>query len=259
MSMRKRVDYDNVAAGYDNRYAQNDYAGVRRALAGFVLSGLGPDQQHVVEVGCGTGHWLKFLGDAGVPIFGVDPSAGMLAMARANVLNGRLVRARAEALPLRSALFSRIVCINALHHFTDRAAFFGEARRLLGPGGGLLTIGLDPHAGADRWWIYDYFPEALVEDRKRYSPASAIRELMENAGFSRCETVEVQHLPRRMTVSEAARCGFLDRTNTSQFMVITEAEYRAGLNRIHAADAVAPGEKILCADLRLYGTTGWAV
>jgi hypothetical protein len=38
--------------------------------------------------------------------------------------------------------------------------------------------------------------------------------------------------------------------------VISEAEYDAGIKRIHSANADAGGEMILRADLRLYGTIG---
>jgi hypothetical protein len=37
-------------------------------------------------------------------------------------------------------------------------SFLDEARRVLRSGGRLMTIGLDPHLGIDRWYIYDYFP-----------------------------------------------------------------------------------------------------
>jgi len=56
-----------------------------------------------------------------------------------------------------------VYSINALHHFDDRSAHFAEARRVLRPGGGILTIGLDPHTGKDRWFIYDFlFPGTLL-------------------------------------------------------------------------------------------------
>jgi SAM-dependent methyltransferase len=254
--MTTRVDYDGVAAVYGNRYAQNDYAGVEKTLQEFVL-GSRVDQQRVLEVGCGTGHWLKILGDTAVRLVGVDPSEGMLGVARASVHNGLLVRACAEKLPFPSRRFDRVFCVNALHHFTRPAAFLAEARRVLRPGGGLLIVGLDPHTRTDRWWIYDYFPNALVEDRRRYPPASHIRALMTTAGFGDCETREVQHLTREMTVDEAWRRGFLERTSTSQLLVISQAEYEEGLDRLRAASADARCE-ILYADLRLYGTAGWA-
>ena len=81
---------------------------------------------------------------------------------------------------------------------------------------------------------------------------------MAAVGFTRCETREVQHIPVQISVSEAARRGFLDRTSTSQLMVISEAEYEEGMKRIGDADADAGGATVLRSDLRVYGTTGWA-
>jgi len=255
--MSHRVDYDRVAQVYESRYQRNDYTGVEHALASFI-EGARADRQRVLEVGCGAGHWLRWLEHAGVNIVGVDPSSGMLNVARDAVGPNRLIRGRAEALPCVSATCDRLFSVNALHHFADPAAFFSEARRLLRAGGGLLTVGLDPHTGQDQWWIYDYFPEALIADRKRYLPAHRIRELMMLCGFSNCETRMIQHLPREMTVSEASSGGFMNRTSTSQLMVISDVAYDAGVKRIHAADASAGGARILRSDLRLYGTTGWA-
>lgn len=254
--MNQRVDYDRVADVYESRYQRNDYTGVEKALVTFVE---GPHlrRQRVLDVGCGGGHWLRRLGASGVNVFGLDPSAQMLAVARAGVGGGRLVRGRAEALPYDRSFCGGMYCVNALHHFDEPAAFFSEARRALCAGGGLLTVGLDPHTDQDEWWIYDYFPAALSEDRRRYLPASRIRDLMAEAGFSNCETRLVQHLPRVMTVSEASSGGFMHRTSTSQLMVIPDSEYEAGVRRIHEETAAAGGVKILRSDLRLYGTTGW--
>jgi SAM-dependent methyltransferase len=254
--MTERVDYDRIAAVYDTRYERNDYEGVQRALAAFVTRGPRAGQR-ILEVGCGTGRWMCFLCDGGTDVIGIDVSRAMLQQARTRLPDGRLIRARAETLPCAAASVDRLFCINALHHFTDHLAFFREARRVLRDNGGLLTVGLDPHPGRDRWWIYDYFPSALDEDRRRYLAAGTIRELMAEAGFARCETHEVQHLPTEMTVSDAARRGFLDRNSTSQLMIISDTEYAAGLQLIHDADAAASGGAVLRADLRVYGTTGW--
>jgi ubiquinone/menaquinone biosynthesis C-methylase UbiE len=253
----RQVDYDAVAARYATRYERNDYTGVSQVLATFTATTRAGFPPRVLEVGCGTGHWLRHRQHAGVAVAGVDPSSGMLDVARAADPTAFLIRAYAEALPVRPQSFDRIFCINALHHFTDLRAFFREARRVVRPEGGLLTVGLDPHTGRDRWWIYEYFPEALAADRKRYPPTSAICEMMAAAGFERCTTAEVQHRPREMTLREAMERGFADRTSTSQLMVISDEEYRAGLARIHAADN-GRRELVLESDLILYGTTGWA-
>jgi len=256
--MTEVIDYDTVAAQYDTRYQRNDYTGIAHALAAFVENARRADRWNILEVGCGTGHWIRFFRTSATHIVGLDPSRGMLEIARSRLPDGHWIRAGAEALPCRTATFDRIFCVNALHHMTDPAAFFREARRTLTDGGRLMTIGLDPHAGRDRWWIYDYFPTALIEDRRRYLSAARIRELMEGAGFSCCDTREVQHIPAQMTVSEAARRGVLDRTSTSQLMVISQTEYEAGVKQIYGAPNDG-GETILRADLRVYGTSGWAV
>jgi SAM-dependent methyltransferase len=255
--MAERVDYDTVANVYSNRYEQSDYAGVGQALAVFVSSTRDAPLSRVLEVGCGTGHWLRFLRNAGVIVHGIDSSSGMLSVARATVPDARLTQGRAEALPLQPLSFDRILCINALHHFTEPSAFFREARRVIRPAGGVLIVGLDPHTRRDRWWIYEYFPEALVVDRKRYPSADAIRGMMASAGFERCTTQEVQNLPRRLPLSEASRRGFLERKHTSQLMVISDDEYQAGLARIRTAGSSSPHELVLEADLTLYGTIGW--
>jgi ubiquinone/menaquinone biosynthesis C-methylase UbiE len=254
--MTRRVDYDRVAATYNSRYERNNYTGVEQALASFVED-CGAAHNRVLEIGCGTGHWVRRLRESDVIAFGLDFSAGMLGIGR-DTLPGCLIRGRADSLPCRSASCDRLFCVNALHHFSDKAAFLMEAKRVLRFGGGVLTIGLDPHNGDDRWWVYDYFPGALAEDRKRYLPTARIRELMDAVGFCRCETRIIQHLPREMSVGEARSAGFLNRTGASQLMVITDEEYEAGLKRIHSADdRASAGAKILRSDLRLYATIGW--
>jgi ubiquinone/menaquinone biosynthesis C-methylase UbiE len=69
-------------------------------------------------------------------------------------------------------------CINTLHHFEDKLAFMREARRVLRDDGRLMTIGLDPHSGVDRWFIYDCFEPVRDLDRQRYTPTGQIAELM---------------------------------------------------------------------------------
>ena len=253
--MTQRVDYDRVAATYDSRYERNTYTGVEQALASFVEDG-GAEDRRVLEIGCGTGHWVRRLRQSSHMAFGVDPSAGMLQIA-SDSLRGRVIRGRAEALPCAGASCDRLFCVNALHHFSDPAGFLVEARRVLRSRGGVLTVGLDPHNGQDQWWVYDYFPGALSEDRKRYLPTGRIRDLMTAAGFYRCETRMIQNLAREMTVAEARSAGFLDRTDKSQLMVITDAEYEAGIQRIETAETTDEASTILRSDLRLYATTGW--
>ena len=183
----------------------------------------------------------------------------MLAHARVQAPRATLVQGAAERLPWARESFDRVFCINALHHFQDKIAFFSEAMRVLRPGGRLMTVGLDPHAGVDQWYVYDYFENVLETDRRRYSASSQIREWMQASGFADCVTREVQHLPVRLDARVALEQGRLEKCVTSQLSLLADAEYRQGLDRVRAALASAEdrGEALLLrADLRLYATFG---
>jgi ubiquinone/menaquinone biosynthesis C-methylase UbiE len=251
------VDYDSVADGFDRRYALHTYSGVRETLTDFV----GAEQPSaILEVGCGTGHWLQAVAGLSPLVAGIEPSFGMLARARYAAPDARLVRAPAETLPWRDASFDRVFCVNALHHFTDRQRFFAEARRILRPGGGLLSIGKDPHAERDEWWVYDYFPETREIDRARFAAVRTLRGEMSRAGFAWAESSEADCVEALTPLADAFAAGVVDRKYTSQLTVLSDDEFNAGVERLRAAEAERArdgGTLDLVTDFRLYATVGW--
>ncbi|MGE0823386.1 MAG: class I SAM-dependent methyltransferase [Candidatus Binatia bacterium] len=255
--MPRVTDYDSISSQYDRRYQGQEYPGIERTLFTF----LGDNSKgNVLEVGCGTGHWLKLLGARVGFLTGLDLSANMLQRAQSTTPDTPLVRGRAEALPYLSRCFDRLFCLNAFHHFTDKPAFVAEARRVLRENGGLMVVGLDPHTGCNRWWVYDYFPETVELDRQRYPSTTEIRADMIQIGFSCCETTVAEHLTLHIPARAAIERGLLAQSYSSQLTILSTQEYQAGMIRItHAIDATkAAGEElILVADLRLYATIGW--
>ena len=254
--MTRRVDYDQIATTYDRRYQHNDYSGVEAALIAFVGERF---DQRVLEVGCGTGHWLRLISGSGARVMGLDVSGQMLAYARTQAPKATLAQGSAEHLPWARDSFDRVFCINAFHHFQDKVAFLTEAMRVLRPGGLMMTVGLDPHTGVDQWYIYEYFDNVLEIDKGRYPASSQIREWIRAAGFADCVTREIQHMPIRFRAREALEQGRLDRSATSQLRVLTDEEYRQGIDRVREAmeSAEIRGESLyLSADLRLYATFG---
>ena len=259
MADRRFTDYDAVADRFDVRYGRYSYDGVRETLLGFL-----GDAPSMLEVGCGTGHWLAEIRRAQAAaerrLAGVDPSAPMLARARRAAPAAHLIQARAEALPFRDRTFDRIVCVNALHHFADRDRFYAEARRLLQPGGGVLTIGKDPHREGDTWWVYDYFDETRAIDRGRYAPVKTLRGELTRAGFAWVESLEADHIETMVSAGAAlaeGADGVVTPTFTSQLTVLSEEEFARGVARIREADAAAGGTLQLVADFKLYATIGW--
>ncbi len=225
------VDYDRVAAVFDERYARNRYDGTESALLQF------------------TGHWLARIAPQVEVAAGFDLSMNMLERARGVAIQAALVRATAERIPFDAGSFDRAFAINALHHFADPAAFIRECQRVLRVGGKFMTIGLDPNAGRDQWWVHDYFPAALEADRQRYLPAERIRDLLEAAGFIEPQTRVTEHMPAERSFEQAEREGLLDRRSTSQLMVISDEEFAEGMRRLRAE------QPVLRADLRLYATS----
>ena len=255
-SVMRTADYDSVSPrSYNARYRDEQYAGVQDALLSFVAKG----PHDVLDVGAGTGRWLQVLADAGCRVTGLDLSERMLASAKDAAPAVRLVQGRAEALPFRDGVFDRVVCVNALHHFRDRLEFLKRARRVLRAGGEFMSIGLDPHAGVDVWWVYDYFPETLALDRERFPAATFLRADMLAAGFIGCHTREVQHFERAVSLAAARALGLLERDFTSQLTILSDQEFQAGLERLFRARerAYAGGAELaLITNLRLYATIG---
>ena len=251
-----RTDYERLAPDYDRRYATHRYDGIEATLRAFVAPG-----QRVLEVGCGTGHWLENLEAWGCESVGVEPSPAMLERAGARGLRAELVLASAEALPFPDASFDRVLCVNAIHHFTDIPRFLAEARRVLRGRGCVLSIALDPSTGRDRWSIYDYFAPTRALDLARYPATGLLRELLAAAGFVDCRTDVAQHILQSVPAREALERGLLDKHVTSQLALLTDEQYQAGLARIRedAALAEAQGETLrLLSDLELYATSAMA-
>ncbi len=276
MSSQRRVtDYDRIADRFDTRYSHHSYQGVRETLVHF----LGTQPAAVLEVGCGTGHWLAVSAEGLKPspgehrpdaapshgqasaeggfLAGIDPSAPMLERAHRAAPTAHLVRARAEHLPWRDASIDRLFCVNALHHFSDRARFLAEARRVLRPGGGLLTIGKDPHTDRDQWWVYDYFEETREIDRQRFARVRTLRGEMALAGFAWTESMEAEHIEMVRPATEMLANGIVDPGFTSQLTVLSTEEYTRGTDRLRRANDEAGGELQLVVDVRLYATLAW--
>jgi ubiquinone/menaquinone biosynthesis C-methylase UbiE len=244
----RRVDYDAIASRYHRRYETNRFDGLEACVRDFAGQST---CSALAEVGCGTGHWLRAFAEMrpDCSVAGLDLSMAMLSEARRTAPSALLVRGTADRLPWADDSFDRVLCVNALHHFQNHPAVFAECARVLRPGGAFMTIGLDPHAGADTWWIYEYFPAALVADRRRYPATATIRASLTAAGFHEPTTRVAQHIPAAVPFDEALAKGLVDRSSTSQLMVITDEEFTAGHARLLAE------RPRLEAELHLYATT----
>ena len=117
--------------------------GLRRALdaiASDQLSGTG----RILDVGCGTGGWLRGLSDVvdSRRLYGVDVSAEALRVANERVPGATLAVADARKLPFEAGEFELVLMFTVLMFVPkgrDTEQAVHEAERVLAPGG-LLVI-----------------------------------------------------------------------------------------------------------------------
>ena len=125
----------------------------RGLLAAFVEHlGDGPTGP-VVDLGCGPGRVAALLdrelrGRAGLPVVGLDLSAGMLAAGRSAHPTLRLVRGALDGLPLPTGTLAGAVAWYSVIHTPPEGlpAIWAEVARILQPGGHVL-LGFQTGAG----------------------------------------------------------------------------------------------------------------
>jgi ubiquinone/menaquinone biosynthesis C-methylase UbiE len=131
MMAEKPVFDGEVASQYeawyetpDGRHADKlEKASLRQLLMGFHRA------RSVLEVGCGTGHFARWLSEQGLAAVGLDLSVEMLAEAK--ILNGvPLVRGDAQRLPFADGSFDLVAFITTLEFLEEPEQAIAEALRV---------------------------------------------------------------------------------------------------------------------------------
>lgn len=136
--------FDRWAELYDATYAAKgkDYRGEAARLLALARERLSPGAvRSLLDVACGTGEHLRFLGEE-LEVAGVDRSAAMLAVARRKLPGVRLERADMTTFRLERR-FDLVTCLFSSVGYLDGEAALRQAiRRMavhLGPGGLLIV------------------------------------------------------------------------------------------------------------------------
>jgi ubiquinone/menaquinone biosynthesis C-methylase UbiE len=132
-------EFDKWSRNYEQSWSQALYFDrIHRAVLDLVAY---QDGSHVpvtiLDIGCGTGRLLRKAGQIWpmASLVGVDPSQGMLEVARRLVPGATFHVASAESLPLADASVDVAMTTMSLHHWKDQAAGVREIARVLRPGG----------------------------------------------------------------------------------------------------------------------------
>jgi demethylmenaquinone methyltransferase/2-methoxy-6-polyprenyl-1,4-benzoquinol methylase len=181
----------------------------RRLVAMADLSGAGPSTR-TLDLACGTGDIAFALAARGADVVGLDLTLRMLQLARAKIppapaaafLAGDMM-----ALPFADASFDLVTAGYGLRNVPRLEPAIAEIRRVLRPGGQLLSLdfnrpsnplvrgvylGYLTIAGSALGWAlhrdpdtYRYIPESI----KRYPGAHGVAAMLERAAFTECRVV----------------------------------------------------------------------
>jgi SAM-dependent methyltransferase len=140
----------------------------------------------ILEVGFGNGKLVPMLLEfaPGLAYTGVDISETMLAEAEAfnrDLVEAGRVRFRlasVEAIPFADRSFDRAVTVNTIYFWPEPVRGLAEIRRVLRPGGVLMTAAITLDSAAQF---------AFTQHGFRLYDAPRLRELHEGAGFRRID------------------------------------------------------------------------
>jgi len=176
--MPDRYFEEDLRAEYDQELMDVDQ---RRKLAGRLHqamknAGVWPAQPRILDVGCGSGLKLAYLGNDNSLRIGCDIRSELYLLARDRTGPVRFIQAEASHLPFSADSFDLVTCLSVIEELPDYRAAITDMTRCVAPGGLLcITITNGPllkkvyalaeFAGGHirkSWWAYARASSPLV-------------------------------------------------------------------------------------------------
>lgn len=149
--------FEPSASGYETWYATprgRRADGAERALLQHLLDPFA-EAQRALEVGCGTGHFTRWLAAGLAHVVGLDRAPAMLAEARRSSPSLLLVQGDALHLPIRSRGVDLAVFVTTLEFVDSPAVALAEAVRIARQGVLVVVLNRWSAGGLSRRWGAD--------------------------------------------------------------------------------------------------------
>lgn len=187
------VKHGVTLAGHQHNFARHYEPFLRHAV---------PEGSRVLEIGCGTGVYTRWLQDRGCSVVGMDISGSILAMARARCPEATLVQGDCEdpaaSLPEGTigSGFDVILGVNTFSYYPHKAAALQRYRRLLRPRGRVVL--LDMNGACPLYRVMSWFDKNEIRasyPEVRQSNVDTLSQLAGAAGFQVRELTHFAFLP----------------------------------------------------------------
>lgn len=133
--MRKEI-VEIYESFYEGKYRNADLMEKEAILRCIKFIG---DVNSILEVGCGTAHFTRWLHGLGYATYGLDISNQMLKQARNLWPEGELIRGTSYFLPFRQETFDAVIFITCLEYMKDTEKAICEAGKVAKKG---ILVGL---------------------------------------------------------------------------------------------------------------------
>lgn len=188
--LRVQSHYDDIADVYDQRYDHRDrgkqyYDHIAQA----VLSQIGTGGD-LLDIGCGTGLFIRRFLKTGGNVTGIDISTGMIRRAAPLFPKVNFVVGNAEFLPFEENTFRSISSLLAFSYLTRPERTMADCLRILRPGGRLAVCTLGKNVFTSSLPALFTIGEKMKIRRvgvgkftEHYYSAQEMYTLLEQAGF----------------------------------------------------------------------------
>ncbi|MCB9046672.1 MAG: methyltransferase domain-containing protein [Chitinophagales bacterium] len=174
--------YNTIGVNYNKTRTADAY------IAGRLYALMAPIHEgNYVDIGCGTGNYLKAMTEKGLHMTGVEPSEVMIEKARVNNPGTTFIHAKAEHIPLPDNSFEGGMGTFTVHHWDSIEKGFSEIYRILKPGANFVLLSFTPEQ-LMHYWLCHYFPVTMKNSSEVVLSIDEMTELFTSCGFTDIQT-----------------------------------------------------------------------
>lgn len=196
--------FDNTAGVYDVKHgvtSPGQFHNFARHYEPFLGRAIRPGS-HVLEIGCGTGWYTRWLMDRGCTVVGMDISPKMLERARARCPGGTFVVGDCEDPmgvldeSIAAGRFDVILGVNTFCYYPNKAAALARYRQLLRPQGQIVLIEVNGRCPYWRMmtWINKNEIRGWCNEFRRLN-AHTIKAMLRGAGLKARTVTQFAFIP----------------------------------------------------------------